>query len=113
MSTLTVADKRLGAALLQNGLISDEELERAIALQAERGGRLADALIASGAISERRIAEVIEEQFGIPLVDLHELSIPPEVLKLLPAERARELEAIPFAREGNRLRVAFTDPLTT
>ncbi len=111
MSTLTIADKRLGAALIEGGVVSDEDLQRALERQAAVGGRLADTLIEMGLLSERRIAQAIEEKFGIPLVDLHELEIPPEVRALLPAERAKELEAIPFAREGDKLRVAFTDPL--
>ena len=111
MSTLTIADKRLGAALIEGGILSDEDLQRALERQATVGGRLADTLVEMGLLSERRIAQAIEEKFGIPLVDLHELEIPPEVRALLPAERARELEAIPFAREGDKLRVAFTDPL--
>ncbi len=111
MSTLTIADKRLGAALIEVGIVSDEDLQRALERQAAVGGRLADTLVEMGLLSERRIAQAIEEKFGIPLVDLHELEIPPEVQALLPAERAKELEAIPFAREGDKLRVAFTDPL--
>jgi len=111
MSTLTIADKRLGAALIEGGVVSDEDLQRALERQAAVGGRLADTLVEMGLLSERRIAQAIEEKFGIPLVDLHELEIPPEVRALLPAERAKELEAIPFAREGDKLRVAFTDPL--
>ncbi len=111
MSTLTLTDKRLGAALIEGGFVSDEDLQRALERQATVGGRLADTLVEMGFLSERRIAQAIEEKFGIPLVDLHELEIPPEVRALLPAERARELEAIPFAREGEKLRVAFTDPL--
>ena len=111
MSTLTIADKRLGAALIESDILSDEDLQRALERQAAVGGRLADTLVEMGLLSERRIAQAIEEKFGIPLVDLHELEIPPEVRALLPAERAKELEAIPFAREGDKLRVAFTDPL--
>ena len=111
MSTLTIADKRLGAALIESGAVSDDDLQRAIERQAAVGGRLADTLVEMGLLSEQRIAELIEEKFGIPLVDLHAIEIPEDVRKLLSAEQAKELGAIPFAREGEKLRVAFLDPL--
>ena len=111
MSVLTIGDKRLGAALIELGYLTDEDLQRALEQHREIGGRLADVIVDLGLLSERRIAQAIEAAFGIPLVDLHTLEIPPEVRALLPAEKAQELEAIPFALEDKTLRVAFTDPL--
>lgn len=69
----------------------------------------------SGLLSERRIAQAIEDHFGIPLVELHTLEIPPKVKALLPAEKAKELQAIPFAldEEAGVVRVAFVNPLDT
>jgi type IV pilus assembly protein PilB len=111
MASLTIGDKRLGAALLESELVKDEDLQRAIEEYRELGGSLAEVILDLGLLSERQMAQVIEEIFGIPLVSLTELEIPPEVLALIPAERAQELRAIPFAREGNTLRVALLNPL--
>ena len=115
MSVLTIGDKRLGAALLDAGLLTDEELQRALERHREVGGSLAEVLVDMGLLSERRIAQTIEDRFGIPLVELHRVEIPPKVKALLPAEKAKELKAIPFAldEEAGVVRVAFLNPLDT
>jgi type IV pilus assembly protein PilB len=111
MNVLTIGDKRLGAALLDMALLEDEELQRALEQHREVGGTLSDVIIELGLLSERRIAQAIEETFGVPLVELASLEIPPEIKALVPAEKARTLEAIPFALEGGSLRVALMNPL--
>ncbi|GAB5603131.1 type IV pilus assembly ATPase PilB [Thermus sp. FJN-A] len=115
MSVLTIGDKRLGAILLDAGLLTDEELQMALEKHREVGGSLAEVIVDSGLLSERRIAQAIEDHFGIPLVELHTLEIPPKVKALLPAEKAKELQAIPFAldEEAGVVRVAFVNPLDT
>jgi len=113
MSVLTIGDKRLGAALIELGHLKDEDLQRALERHREIGGSLAEVIVDMGLLSEQRMAQLIEEAFGIPLVNLHEMEIDPEVKAKLPAERAKELEAIPFAIDGETLRVAFTNPLDT
>ncbi len=111
MAVLSIGDKRLGAVLLERGYVNDEDLQQAIARHAELGGRLADLLVNIGVISEQRIARAIEESIGIPLVNLPRVDVMPESLSKIPADLALDLRAFPFALEGNRLRVAFEDPL--
>lgn len=111
MHVLTIGDKRLGAALLDMGLLEDEELQKAIERHREIGGSLVEIVVEMGLLSERRVAQAIEEIFGIPLVELSEVEIPSEAKSLIPAEKARDLEAIPFAFDGGLLRVALLNPL--
>ncbi len=111
MAVLSIGDKRLGAVLLDSGYISDENLQRAIGRHTEVGGRLSEVLVSLGVISEQRIARAIEESIGIPLVVLPRVDVMPEALSKVPAELAQDVRAIPFALDGNRLRVAFHDPL--
>ncbi|ADI15448.1 ATPase, T2SS/T4P/T4SS family [Truepera radiovictrix] len=111
MAVLSIGDKRLGAMLLERGFISDEGLQRAIARQAETGGRLSEVLINLGLLSEQRIARAIEEAMGVPLVHLTRTPTDPQALAKVPAALALELRALPFALQGTRLRVAFEDPL--
>lgn len=111
MAVLSIGDKRLGAVLLERGYVSDESLQQAIARHAEVGGRLTDVLVDIGVISEQRVARAVEESIGIPLVMLPRVDVMPEALGKLSADSAYELGALPFAIDGNRLRVAFEDPL--
>jgi type IV pilus assembly protein PilB len=113
MPVLSIGDRRLGAILLQLGYVSDADLQKALERHAEIGGRLSDILIESGMVSERRIARAIEDELSYPLVNLVALKPPPEVTALIEGERAQELQALPFALENDKLRVAFVDPLNT
>ncbi|MDX2006154.1 MAG: ATPase, T2SS/T4P/T4SS family [Meiothermus sp.] len=110
-NVLTIGDKRLGAALLDMGLLEDGELQRALEQHREVGGNLGDIVVELGLLSERRIAQAIEESFGVPLVELTEVEITPEAKAMVPAERARDLGAMPFSLEGGTLRVALLNPL--
>ena len=111
MAVLSIGDKRLGAVLLDRGYVSDDNLQDAIGRHAEVGGRLSDILVNIGVISEQRIARAIEEAIGIPLVALPRIDISADALAKVPADLAQEMGAVPFGLEGNRLRVAFADPL--
>ncbi len=111
MAVLSIGDKRLGAVLLERGYVTDDALQQAIARHAEVGGRLADILTNLGVISEQRIARAVEESIGIPLVNLPRVDIMADALAKVRGELASELLAMPFAIDGDRLRVAFVDPL--
>ncbi|HEX7003007.1 MAG TPA: ATPase, T2SS/T4P/T4SS family [Trueperaceae bacterium] len=111
MAVLSIGDKRLGAVLLERGYVNDESLQQAIGKHAEVGGRLAEILVNIGVISEQRIARAIEESIGIPLVVLPRVDVMPEAIAKVPSDLAYEVGAVPFRLEGNRLRVAFEDPL--
>jgi type IV pilus assembly protein PilB len=111
MAVLSIGDKRLGAVLLERGYVSDESLQQAIGRHAEVGGRLAEILVNIGVISEQRIARAIEESIGIPLVVLPRVDVMPEAVAKVAADLAYEVGAVPFRLDGNRLRVAFEDPL--
>jgi len=113
MADLSVADKRLGAVLLERGDVLDEGLQRAMARQADTGERLTDALIATGVCDEERITQAIEATMGIPLVRLTRRDVDPDALASIPAELADRLGVLPFERDGHRLKVAFRDPLDT
>ena len=115
MPALPIGDRRLGAILLQLGFISDVDMQKAIERHSEIGGRLSDILIESGTVTERKIAQAIEDELSYPLVNLLALEQKPmpEVTALIEGEKATELQAFPFKLEGDKLSVAFVDPLNT
>ncbi|MGX9687464.1 ATPase, T2SS/T4P/T4SS family [Deinococcus wulumuqiensis] len=110
---LSIGDRRLGAILLDQGYLGDNDLQRALERHAEVGGRLADVLIDSGMVGEKRIARAIEEALGIPLVNLLAVQPDPAALRSIRPQTALNLQAFPFALEGDRLRVALVDPLSS
>ncbi|ANC70959.1 ATPase, T2SS/T4P/T4SS family [Deinococcus radiodurans] len=110
---LSIGDRRLGAILLDQGYLGDNDLQRALERHSEVGGRLADVLIDSGMVGEKRIARAIEEALGIPLVNLLAVQPDPAALRSIRPQTALNLQAFPFALEGDRLRVALVDPLSS
>jgi len=111
MAVLSIGDKRLGAVLLERGYVTDDSLQEAIQRHGEVGGRLANVLVDIGVISEQRIARAIEESIGVPLVNLPRVDVMSDALAKVPGDLAQEVGALPFALDGDRLRVAFGDPL--
>ena len=110
---LSIGDRRLGAILLEQGYVNDGDLQKALVRHSEVGGRLAEILIDTGLVGEKRIARAIEEALGIPLVNLLAITPDPAAVAAIPAQTALNLQAIPFALENGTLRVALVDPLSS
>jgi hypothetical protein len=68
---------KLGDLLLKQKLITQEQLEAALKLQREEGGKIGEASFASAAVSERRHHETLSQQFGVPSIDLAHFEIDP------------------------------------
>lgn len=110
---LSIGDRRLGAILLEQGYVNDADLQKALVRHAEVGGRLAEILIDSGLVGEKRIARAIEEALGIPLVNLMVINPEPQAIAAVRAQTALGNQAFPFATDGGTLRVAIVDPLSS
>jgi len=102
--------ERLGDILIREGVITSEQLEKALHFQAANGGRLGSALVQLKFATEEGITEILSEQFGVPSVNLMSFDIDESVLKLIPAEVARKYLLIPISRTGASLTIAMADP---
>ena len=101
--------KRLGERLLDRGLVTGHQLELALQEQKRTGALVGEILLRLGYISSRSLAAVLAEQGGVPLAELAELAIAPEVLALVPEAMARKLNVLPLARIGPELRLAMAN----
>lgn len=102
--------KKLGELLVQAGLINREQLKKALDDQQHSGERIGAILVKLGAISEDVLAEFIARQFRAPEVNLSRLTIPQDVIALLPADIAAKYQVVPFGLMGNTLNIAMADP---
>jgi type IV pilus assembly protein PilB len=114
MNATTLVDVRwlpLGAILTGSGLLSVAQLEEALEAQRHHGGRLGTVIAELGLLTTRQVAGAIAEQCRLELVDLDDVDVDPEAVKLLPAALARRFDALPmgFAQDGV-LRLALADP---
>lgn len=105
---------RLGDALVKDGVITNEQLQKALEMQKGSGRKLGETLIDSGMVSEESIAKVLSSQLGYEQVDLQNISIPQDVLELVTPAVLKKNKVIPveYAPDNmNILRVAMADPL--
>lgn len=105
---------KLGEVLIKAGVIDDSQLEAALAHQRNWGGRLGACLVKLGFVTEEKLLAAVAEQLKLPRLDLAGRAIPEEVLAYLPAEKARQYNVIPVARQEMHgtlyLLIAMTDP---
>lgn len=102
--------KRLGDLLVESGLISEEQLQVALA-EKPKGQKLGDALLERGYITEQQLIEVLEFQLGIPHVSLYRFPFDQKLVKLVPKEMVKRNLLIPIKIEGDKLFVAMADPM--
>ncbi len=103
--------KRLGDILLEERLLTSEQLSQALYEQRRTGQPLVAILINSGLVSEEDIVITLSEQLGIPHLRVESYEIPAEVLAEVPDGIAKRYHLIPVARTGNSLTIAMSDPL--
>jgi MSHA biogenesis protein MshE len=102
---------RLGDVLVQQKLISQEQLQQALALQRQTGKKVGRVLIESGIITEDLLANGLARQLRIPFVNLKTFPFRADVVKLLPESAARRFRALVLQDKGDALLVALGDPL--
>lgn len=103
--------KRLGDILIEQGLITELQLQEALSEQRILGQKLGTVLISNKYITEAQLYSVLELQFGIPYMDLNTFYIDPKVPKFISESLASRHKAIPISFTNNRLLVAMADPL--
>jgi type IV pilus assembly protein PilB len=100
----------LGALLLQKGLLTNEELDRALE-EREQGELLGEALVRLRICFEADIARVLGDQANVDFVDIGVTSVDPRAVKLLTRAQAEELRAIPIRlHPDGSVSVAVADP---
>jgi len=101
---------RLGDALIQQGVLTDEQLQLALAEQKRSGRKLGRIFIESGYVTEEAIARALAKQLQVPFVDLKAFKPKAELIKLLPEAQARRFRALVLRENDNALWVGFADP---
>ncbi|MGB4672613.1 MAG: ATPase, T2SS/T4P/T4SS family [Azovibrio sp.] len=101
---------RLGDLLIQQGLLTDEQLKFALEEQKRSGRKLGRIFVDSGFVTEDGICKALANQLRIPFVDLRHFQPRPELIKLLPESLARRYRALMLEEHDGILRVGLADP---
>ena len=102
---------RLGDILVNNGAITQDQLNRALEIQKTKHERLGTILIEEGIINEQLLIETLEMQLGIDFIDLSNIRIPVELASIVPKSIARRHGVVPVRLNKDELTLAMSDPL--
>jgi type IV pilus assembly protein PilB len=102
--------ERIGDLLVKEGLITKEQLDKALTEQRTNGTRVGYNLVKLGFIPELELTKVLARQYKMPAVDLSKFEVDPRIVKLVPADLAVKHLVLPLKRDGRTLTVAMADP---
>lgn len=106
----SLLERKLGEMLVQDNIISDEQLESALAQQLEQGGSLGRIIIDRGYATEYDLAAALGRQLEVPFITLSHYEIDPGILDSIPSDIVRKYQIIPVDKTGDTLTVALADP---
>ena len=109
-ATAAATTDKLGDILVREGLITADQLKKALQEQKSSGMRLGYTLVKLGMIEETEVTKMLARQYRMPAVDLSRFEVDPKILKLLPPDIAVKHTVLPLKREGRTLTVAIADP---
>jgi type IV pilus assembly protein PilB len=108
---MRIAKKRLPDMLLEQEMVTKEQLQECKQLQRSTGRSLPDLLVEKGYISEEDVTITLSDQLGIPHIRIAHYSISKEVLTEVPETLARQYQILPVSVTGDTLTLAMSNPL--
>ncbi|MGI8906223.1 MAG: hypothetical protein ACR2IE_07015 [Candidatus Sumerlaeaceae bacterium] len=108
-----VSNKAIGQMLLEKGIVSDEQLEEALAAAKRDGIRVGEALLALGYVTRDALQYVLGEQYGVRPMELHPSMIDERLVRRFPLELLQQHQLLPLIEVGDELVVVMSDPNAT
>ena len=112
VSLTRLTRKKLGEILLEQGLISEQQIQDALRLQNQQGVLFGEALVEQGVITEEKIVHTLLHQFGIPYVEPTKYEIAQELLEIFDPTMMRRYQFVPMDSIGSVLVVAIAGMLS-
>jgi general secretion pathway protein E len=110
VSTLASPQKKLGEMLVEAGLLTPEQLDRALEEAGQLQKRLGEYLVEERLVTPEDVAMTLSLQLKLPIIDLRRHPVQPEAVKLVPEEYARRYDLIPIEVSDAALVVVMADP---
>ncbi|MES1987022.1 MAG: ATPase, T2SS/T4P/T4SS family [Pseudomonadota bacterium] len=101
---------RLGEILVQQNLITADDLEKSLDEQKRTGRKLGRIFVDKGYVTEMQISEALARQLKVPFIDLQQFNTKPEVINKLPEAQARRLRCAVLTDKGSSYLVGMVDP---
>ena len=107
---LTRIEEQIGRLLVEGGFISQAQFLEAVQHAQLMSGTLRSALVSKEFLADETYSTFLSIQMRVPLVDLRQVTVDAEAVRLVPEEIARQYRVLPLAVDGDILRVAMDDP---
>jgi type IV pilus assembly protein PilB len=107
---MALVKKEIGELLVDNGLITQEELALVQAERQKTGEPISLILSRLGLATENHLKNALELQYGVNYVSLSKTEADPDVMYVLPESVMRQYQVVPITRQGNRLTLAMVNP---
>jgi len=111
MTVKRINNKQLGELLLDQGIISQGQLDQALSVQHDKGGLIGEILVELGYVKEDDIAQSLTAQYGFPYLTLKNYDVSPEITNIIPSRLARQYLLVPVDKIGSNLTLAMSNPL--
>ncbi len=104
--------KKLGELLVEQGLLSEAQVQDALRLQHQSGKLFGECLIENKLITEDKMVSVLIGQFGIPYIKPTQYKIPKELLEIFEPQMMRRYQFVPLDSMGSVLVIAIAGMLS-
>ncbi|PIP08565.1 MAG: general secretion pathway protein GspE, partial [Syntrophobacteraceae bacterium CG23_combo_of_CG06-09_8_20_14_all_50_8] len=103
--------KRLGEMLIESNLLSQEQLQSALAEQRKTGLKLGQFLVRGGVVGENQIVDMLCRQLKIERYHPDKYPVDMDLARLISVDVAQKYQLAPLKKKGRLLTIALTDPL--
>ena len=106
-----MAYKRIGDMLVAGGYLTEERLKAGLAESRRTGKKLGETLVEMGYIRQNDLINVLENQLDVEYIDLQQISLPKNLVSVIPCAIAKKYNVVPLASDANTVTIAIADPL--
>ncbi|MCK9554618.1 type II secretion system ATPase GspE [bacterium] len=107
---MTQQSDYIASILMDVGLVDEESVEKAKEHSVKTGKSFQEALVELGLCREIDILKALAVQFGMEFIQLSDIDIPKDIIKLIPPETAKKYKIVPIKKKGDTLTVALFEP---
>jgi len=105
-----ISDEQLAAVLKENEYLTDAELTSVKQIATDNSIALFDAIIEKDLLSDENLGKIIADFLNLPFISLAKVTIPPEILSIIPEDLARKHKAVVFAEGKDGIKLATANP---
>ena len=106
----TLERRPIGQILIEMGVLNEDQLNEALAIQQEKGGAIGQLMIEAGMVTAEDVLQALATQHGMQIVDLSQMEVDEETIKMVGISMAQVYRIVPISFDSGVLTIAMADP---